>query len=107
MLNKWIHFCLKLDKMNHISEKEFRLVNWLSTSKTWSVHKYYNLLIHQYTCPSYLNKIFEFAPHCWTDTRNNFVKLKNPFCKTNMGQKQFLILITLYGTACLTQLKNC
>ena len=35
----------------------------------------------------YLNEIFEFAPHCATGTRNNFTKLKNPFCKRNMGQK--------------------
>ena len=35
----------------------------------------------------YLNEIFEFAPHCRIDTRNSFSKLKNLFCKTNMGQK--------------------
>ena len=29
----------------------------------------------------------KFAPHCRIGTRNNFSKLKNPFCKTNMGQK--------------------
>ena len=33
MQNKCIHFCLKLDKMYHISEEEFRLINWLPTSK--------------------------------------------------------------------------
>ena len=31
--------------------------------------------------------MFELAPHCKKDTRNNFYKLKNPFRKTNMGQK--------------------
>ena len=35
----------------------------------------------------YLNEIFEFAPHCSISTRNNVSKLKNPFRKTNMGQK--------------------
>ena len=34
MQNKWIGFCLKLDKMHHISKEEFRLINWLPTSKT-------------------------------------------------------------------------
>ena len=28
MQNKCIHFCFKLDKMHHISEEEFRLINW-------------------------------------------------------------------------------
>ena len=31
--NKCIRFCLKLDKMHHISEEEFRLINWLPTGK--------------------------------------------------------------------------
>ena len=31
--NKWIRFCLRLDKMHHISEEDFRLINWLPTSK--------------------------------------------------------------------------
>ena len=34
-----------------------------------------------------MNEIFEFAPHCKIDIRNNFFKLKNYFRKTNMGQK--------------------
>ena len=33
MQNKCIHFCLKLDKMHHISEEDFKLINWLATSK--------------------------------------------------------------------------
>ena len=33
MQNKSIRFCLKLEKINHIPENEFRLINW-STSKT-------------------------------------------------------------------------
>ena len=39
------------------------------------------------TCPSYPKKVFEFAPHCRTDTRNKLTKLKIPFRKTNMGHK--------------------
>ena len=27
--NKCIHFCLKLDKMHHISEEDFKTINWL------------------------------------------------------------------------------
>ena len=31
--NKCIRFCLRLDKMHHISEGDFRLINWLPTNK--------------------------------------------------------------------------
>ena len=33
MQNKCTRFCLKLGKMHHISEEEFRLINWLPNSK--------------------------------------------------------------------------
>ena len=33
MQNICIHFCLKLEKIHHISEKEFRSINCLPTSK--------------------------------------------------------------------------
>ena len=88
MQNKCIRLCLKLDKMHHISEEEFRLINWLPTSKR--VDQYMNTITYNFvnnTCPYYLNEIFEFAPLCRIGTRNNFSKLKNYLRKTNMGQK--------------------
>ena len=88
MQNKCIRFCLKLDKMHHIAQKEFRLMNWLLTSKM--VDQCINTITYNFvnnTGPYYLNVIFEFAPHCRIDTRKNFSKLKNRFRKTNMGQK--------------------
>ena len=33
MQNKCIRFCLRPDKMHHISDEDFRLINWLPTSK--------------------------------------------------------------------------
>ena len=33
MQNKCTRFCPKLDKMHHISEEEFKLINWPPTSK--------------------------------------------------------------------------
>ena len=33
MQNKCTRFCLRLDKMHRISEEDFRLINWLPTSK--------------------------------------------------------------------------
>ena len=84
-----MHFRLKLDKMHHLPEKEFRSINWLPTSKM--VDQCISTITFNFannTCPYYLNEIFEFARHCRIGTRNNFYKLKkNPFRKTNMGQK--------------------
>ena len=74
--------------MHHISENEFRLINWLPTSKR--VDQCINTITYNFVnnfCPYYLNENFEFASHCRIGTKNNFSKLKNPFCKTNMGQK--------------------
>ena len=88
MQNKCIQFCLKLDKMHYISENEFRLINWLPTSKR--VDQCINTITYNFvnnTCPYYLNEIFEFARHCRIATRTNFSKLKNHYCNTNMGQK--------------------
>ena len=74
--------------MYHISEAEFRLINWLPTCKR--VRQCINTITYNFvnnTCPYYLNKIFAFAPNCRIGTRINFSKLKNPFRKRNMGQK--------------------
>ena len=70
MQNKRIRFCLKLDKMYHISGKECRLINWLPTSKRVDQCAdtiTYNSINN--TCPYYLNEIYEFLPHCRTDTK--------------------------------------
>ena len=75
--------------MHHISEEEFRLIKWLPTSKRIGQcmkNITYNFVNN--TCPYYLSEVFEFAPHCKIDTRNNFSKLENTFRKTNMEQKK-------------------
>ena len=74
--------------MHHISEEDFRLINWLPTSK--QVDQCINTITFKFfnnTCPYYLKEVFEFAPHCRIDTRNKFTKLKIPFRNTNIGQK--------------------
>ena len=100
MQNKCIRFCLSLDKMHQISEEDFRLTNWLPTSKR--VDQCINNITFKFvnnTCPYYLKEILEFAPHYRVDKRNKFAKLKIPFCKTNMGgRKLFHLLVLLYGT---------
>ena len=86
MQNKCIRFCLRLDKMHHISDEDFRLINWLPTRKR--VDQCINTITFKFVSDThYLKEIFEFAPHCRIDTRNKFAKLKIPFRKTNMGQK--------------------
>ena len=88
MQKKCIRVCLKLDKMHHISEEEFKSTNCLPTSKM--VDQCINTITYKFvnnTFSYYLNEISEFAPHCSIGTRNNFFKLKNPFRKTNMAQK--------------------
>ena len=88
MQNKCIIFCVRMDKMHHISDEDCRLINWLPTNKR--VDQCINNITFKFvndTCPYYLKEIFEFAPHCRIDTRNKFAKLKIPFRKTNVGQK--------------------
>ena len=80
MQNKNISFCLKLDKMHHISEEEFRLINWLPTSNR--VGQCINTLTYNFvnnSCPYNLNEMFEFFLHLKIGTRNNFSKHKNTF----------------------------
>ena len=90
MQNKYVRFCLRLDKMHQISFPEFRSITWLPTNKI--VHQCINAVAFKlviWNCPFYVNEIFEFALHCSCriDTRNNFARLKHTFHSINMGQK--------------------
>ena len=87
MQSKNIRFCLRLDKMQHISLTEFRSINWLPTKEFIGSTNAITFKFVNKNWPFYLNKIFEFAPHCRIDTRNSFAKLKHPLRKTNKGQK--------------------
>ena len=101
MQNKSIHFCLKLDKRHHTSEKEFRLINWSPTSKR--VDQRINAITSNFVnnnCLYYLNEIFEFDPYRRIDTRNKFSKFKNSFRKTNIQKKKKF----LYWSLCMEQL---
>ena len=88
MQNKCIRFCLRLEKMHHVSAEDFRLINWFPTSKRVNQCIYpITFKFVNNTFPYYLKEIFEFAPHCRIDTRDKFAKLRIPFRKTIMGQK--------------------
>ena len=89
---KCIRFCLRMNKMHHISGKNFRSTNWLPTSKR--VNRCISTITTKFInniCPYYLNEIFEFAPHCRTETRNKFAKLKIPFLQDKYGPESYFI----------------
>ena len=85
--NKCIRFCLQLDKMSHISPKEFEAINWLPFKERYNqcvnsiVFKYFNN-----QCPHYLNEVFMKAPESSSSLRNSYQKLQQPFRKTNTGK---------------------
>ena len=85
--NKRIQFCLQLDKITQISNKEFETLNWLPVTEIFNqcissiLFKYVN---DQF--PNYLNEIFQTGPENNIQTRGSFQKLKCPFHKTNSGQ---------------------
>ena len=88
MQNKCIRFCLKLDKMHHISEEDFKTINWLPVNQR--VQQSLNVTVFKYVnkvCPYYMKKVFEYASQGRISSRNNYAKLKVPFHKTTMGQK--------------------
>ena len=74
--------------MHHLSEEDFRLINWLPTSKR--VDQCINTITFKFVndnCLYYLKEIFEFATHCRTKTKNKLAKFKIPLRTTKKGQK--------------------
>ena len=99
-----LRFCLRLDKMQHVSLTQFRLINWLSTKER--VHHCINALNFKFVnnnCPFCLNEIFELAPPCRANTKNNFTGL---IVRLTRGRKRYRTLVTLCGTIYLNPLKN-
>ena len=85
--NKCIRLCLQLDKMTHISHKEFGTLEWLIVTERFN--QCINSTVFKYVndqCPNYLNEVFQTAPETNIQTRGSFLKLKCPFRKTNAGQ---------------------
>ena len=88
MQHKCICFCLKLGKMHHISEEDFKAINWLPVDQR--VQQSLNVTVFEYVnkaCPYYMKEVFEYASQERISSRNNYAKLKVPFRKTTMGQK--------------------
>ena len=88
MQNKCIRFCLKLDKMHHICEEDFKAINWLPVDQR--VQQSLNVTVFKYVnkaCPYYMKEVFEYASQERISSRNIYAKLKVPFRKTTTGQK--------------------
>ena len=85
--NKCIQYCLQLDKMTHISKKEFETLNWLPIKNRFN-QSIYSIVFKYFTkqCPRYLNEFFELAYLNNLKIANSYPKLICPFRKTNMGQ---------------------
>ena len=85
--NKYIWYCLQLDKMTHISKNEFETLNWLPVKDRFN--QSVNSIIFKYftkQCLSSLNEVFELACSNNIRTRNSYPKLICLFRKSNMGQ---------------------
>ena len=85
--NKCICFCLQLDKMSHISQKEFKTINGLPIKERYN--QCINSIAFKYfdnQCPHYLNEIFIKAPESSSSLGNSYQKLQQPFRKINTGQ---------------------
>ena len=85
--NKCIRFCLQLDKMSHLSQKEFVTINWLPIKERYN--QCVNSIVFKYfdnQCPHYLTEVFMKAPESSSSLRNSYQKLQQPFHRTNTGQ---------------------
>ena len=61
--NKCIRFCLRLDKMSHISQKEFEAIHWLPMKERYN--QCVNSIAFKYfdnQCSHYLNEVFMKTP---------------------------------------------
>ena len=85
--NKCIRFCLSLDNRAHIGYKELKNINWLNIydrqrlNLCTSVFKFFNN-----KAPLYMSNIFHPAQENEIITRSSYLKLKQPFRKTKLGQ---------------------
>ena len=85
--NKWLRFCLNLDKMADISQNVFKKLSWLPASDRIkqcilsTTFKFFNDI-----GPNYLNEAFQWAAESNRTLRNDYRKLKHPFPRTTACQ---------------------
>ena len=75
---KFIRFCLQLDKMLHISQKEFETISWLTIKERYNRNQCVNSIAFKYfdnQCPHYLNEVSMKATESSSSLRNSYQKL--------------------------------
>ena len=85
--SKCICFCLQLDKMSHIPQKQFKTINSLPIKERYN--QCVNSIAFKYfdnQCPHHLNEVFMKAPENSSSLRNSYQKLRQAFHKANTGQ---------------------
>ena len=86
--SKCIRFCLNLSNRDHIGLTKFEKINWLPINDRFEQSissTTFNFFNNR--SPAYMNNVFKPAGHPNTNTRASFLKLIQPFRKTNYGQK--------------------
>ena len=87
-------FLFQLDKISHISQKEFEANNWLSIKQRYN--QCVNSIAYKYfdnQCTRYLNEVFMKAPGSSSSPRNSNQKLHQPFRKSNTGQNALSFVV--------------
>ena len=85
--NKCIRFCLQLSNRTHIGFEQFEKINWLSCEDRFrqtlcsAVFKFVNE-----NSPKFMSEVFNISHQSNLGTRCSFLKLDQPFRKTNAGQ---------------------
>ena len=106
--NKCIRFCLQLDKMTHISHKEFETLNWLPVTERFN--QCINSIAFKYIsdqCHNCLNEVFETAPENNIETKRSFLKFKYALsAKPTQVKWRCLTLVQPYGAKPLTRLNG-
>ena len=88
--NKCIRYCLRLDKMTHISKNEFETLNWLPVKDRFNQSK--NSIVFKYFTKQCPQLVFELACPNNLRTRTSYMKLICPFQKTNTGQNPLFFI---------------
>ena len=63
--NKCIRVSLKLDKMHHSSEEDFKTIDWLPVDQRVYANN---------VCPYYMKEVFEHASQIRISSRNNYAR---------------------------------
>ena len=91
--NKYIRYCLLLDKIAHISEKDFETMKSLPINEI--LNQCINSIVFKYfyeQCSHYLYKTFVNTTKFGLSSRNSYRKIKQPFRKTSIGQNSLSLI---------------